>query len=100
MAKVVWTEPALEALAEIAEFISADKPGAARRLVQKVIALTDELEAFPELGGRPAELFGSELKDRSVRRGQSTASILTMRTSRAAWSTHQVTKRSPESLTS
>ena len=36
MARIIWTEPALQDLDEIADYISLDKPNAARRLVQRV----------------------------------------------------------------
>ncbi len=36
MAQIIWTEPALLDLNEIAEYIAIDKPSAAIRLVQKV----------------------------------------------------------------
>ncbi len=36
MAKVVWTEPALQDLDEIAEYIALDKLSAAKKLVEKV----------------------------------------------------------------
>ena len=56
MAQVIWTEPALFGLNEIAEYISLDKPSAAIRLVQKVFSSTDHLEQFPESGRKPPEL--------------------------------------------
>jgi len=36
MAQVIWTEPALQDLNEIGEFIALDKISAANKLVQKV----------------------------------------------------------------
>ena len=36
MAQIVWTEPALNELDEIAEFIALDKFDAAQKLVQSV----------------------------------------------------------------
>lgn len=56
MAQIIWTEPALLDLNEIAEYIALDKPGAAIRLVQKVFSSTDRLEQFPESGRIPPEL--------------------------------------------
>ena len=56
MAQIIWTEPALLDLNEIAEYIALDKLGAAIRLVQKVFSSTDRLEQFPELGCKPPEL--------------------------------------------
>lgn len=56
MAQIIWTEPALLDLNEIAEYIALDKPGAAIHLVQKVFSSTDRLEQFPESGRIPPEL--------------------------------------------
>lgn len=56
MAQIIWTEPALVDLNEIAEYIALDKVGAARRLVNKVFESVGELEQFPKLGRNPPEL--------------------------------------------
>ena len=56
MAQIIWTEPALSDLDEIAEYIALDKPNAATRLVEKVFSSTNRLEQFPESGRKPLEL--------------------------------------------
>ncbi len=56
MAQVVWTEPALHDLNEIAEYIALDKVSAANNLVQKVFSSTERLEQFPKSGRKPPEL--------------------------------------------
>lgn len=56
MAQVIWTEPALTDLDEIAEYIALDKVEAARHLVKKVFDNTGQLELFPEMGRKPPEL--------------------------------------------
>jgi toxin ParE1/3/4 len=56
MAQIIWTEPALFDLNEIAEYIALDKPGAARRLVNQVFKSVGQLEQFPELGRKPSKL--------------------------------------------
>jgi len=56
MAQVIWTEPALQDLNEIAEFIALDKISAANKLVQKVFTTTERLEKFPKSGRKPPEL--------------------------------------------
>ncbi len=56
MAQVVWTEPALSDLDEIAEYIALDKVDAAKRLVQTVFDSVERLEMFPESGRVPAGL--------------------------------------------
>ena len=59
MARLIWTEPALNDLDRIADYISLDKPEAARRLVQRVFSSGDRLIEFPELGSRPKDLQGT-----------------------------------------
>jgi len=56
MAQVIWTEPALSDLNEIAEYIALDKISAAIKLVQKVFSCTERLEQFPKSGRKPPEL--------------------------------------------
>ncbi len=56
MARLIWTEPALLDLDEIAEYIALDDPMAASRYVQKVFDRVELLEAYPKSGKRPAEL--------------------------------------------
>lgn len=63
MAQVIWTEPALLDLNEIAEYIALDKPSAASHLVQKIFSKTERLEAFPESGRKPPELKKSRYKE-------------------------------------
>lgn len=50
MAQIIWTEPALQDLNEIAEYIALDKINAAKELVQKVFSNTDRLEEHPKSG--------------------------------------------------
>jgi toxin ParE1/3/4 len=56
MAQLVWTEPALNDLDEIAEYIALDNPSAAANYVQKVFDRVDRLATYPNSGKRPAEL--------------------------------------------
>jgi addiction module RelE/StbE family toxin len=56
MARLIWTEPALLDLDEIAEYISLDNPLAASKFVQRVFDHVERLELFPESGKNPAEL--------------------------------------------
>ena len=56
MAQVIWTEPALSDLNEVAEYIALDNFGAAARLVQEVFSAVERLEAHPKSGRRPPEL--------------------------------------------
>lgn len=59
MAEVVWTEPALQELDAIAEYIALDNPAAASNLVEHVFAKTDRLADFPQSGRVPPELPNS-----------------------------------------
>ena len=59
MAQVIWTEPALQDLNEIAEYIALDKITAAKKFVRKVFSSTDRLEQFPTIGRNPPELDNS-----------------------------------------
>ncbi len=59
MAKIVWTEPALDQLNEIAEYIALDKPDSARELVARVFKKVERLERFPNSGKEPPELTDS-----------------------------------------
>ena len=56
MARLIWTEPALLDLAEIAEYIALDDFSASQRLVKKVFERVDLLESFPQSGRHPPEL--------------------------------------------
>ena len=63
MAKIIWTEPALIDLNEIAEYIALDKPTVANNLVQKIFTKTERLEGFPGSGRNPPELKKSRYKE-------------------------------------
>ena len=56
MARLIWTEPALLDLDEIAEYIALDDPAAASSTVQKVFDQVDRLATYPNSGKRPVEL--------------------------------------------
>ncbi|MBN2382808.1 type II toxin-antitoxin system RelE/ParE family toxin [bacterium] len=66
MARLIWTEPALQDLEEIAEYISLDDVGAAKRLVQKVFNVVEKLEKYPESGRRPPELKRTQYREKIV----------------------------------
>ncbi|MDG5499361.1 type II toxin-antitoxin system RelE/ParE family toxin [Marinobacter sp. BGYM27] len=63
MAEVIWTEPALQALDAIAEYIDLDNPAAASNLVQEVFNKTERLEDFPQSGRIPPELPNSVYRE-------------------------------------
>jgi len=56
MAEVIWTEPALNALDEIADNIALNNYDAACSLVGKVFEKVELLEDNPNLGNIPREL--------------------------------------------
>jgi len=63
MAEIVWTEPALEDLNEIAEYIALDKLNAAQLLVQNVFRRIDLLSQSPNSGRKVPELSPSKYKE-------------------------------------
>ncbi|NRB69953.1 MAG: type II toxin-antitoxin system RelE/ParE family toxin [Vibrio sp.] len=56
MAEIIWTEPALSDLNDIAEYIALENIAAAKELVQAIFSKVERLEAFPESGRIPPEL--------------------------------------------
>lgn len=62
MAQAIWTEPALNDLDAIADYIAIENPVAAAELVQRVFEHVEQLEAHPESGSRPPELKRSRYR--------------------------------------
>jgi toxin ParE1/3/4 len=58
MATLIWTDPALNDLDVIADYIALDKPDAAKQLVQRVFQHVEQLIKQPESGSKPRELRG------------------------------------------
>ena len=56
MAEIIWTEPALSDLNDIAEYIALENVVAAKQLVQTIFSKVERLEAFPESGRISPEL--------------------------------------------
>ena len=63
MARLIWAEPALSDLDEIAEYIALDSPKAASRFVQEVFATVERLIQFPSSGRRPPELLQTPYRE-------------------------------------
>ncbi len=63
MARIIWTEPALSDLNEIAEYIALDNIAAAKGLVKKVFVKVERLKLFPESGRVPPELKRSRYRE-------------------------------------
>lgn len=62
MVQVIWTEPALNDLDAIADYIAIENPVAAAELVQRVFEHIEQLEDHPESGSRPPELNRSRYR--------------------------------------
>lgn len=58
MAQVIWTEPALNDLDAIADYIALENPEAAKQLVQRVFEHAEQLADHPRSGSKPQELKG------------------------------------------
>ncbi|MEZ9949106.1 type II toxin-antitoxin system RelE/ParE family toxin [Vibrio breoganii] len=56
MAEIIWTEPALSDLNDIAEYIALENLLAAKQLVQTIFSKVERLQTFPESGRIPPEL--------------------------------------------
>jgi len=56
MAEIIWTEPTLNTLDEIADYIALSNLPAAQKLVTTVFENVDRLEDHPRSGRRVAEL--------------------------------------------
>jgi len=56
MAEIIWTEPALNDLNEIADYVALSNLLAAKSLVKKVFDKITRLEDHPESGKTPTEL--------------------------------------------
>jgi toxin ParE1/3/4 len=56
MARLIWTEPALNDLDAIADYLALDKPDAARRYVQRIFQAVERLALFPKSGSVPPEI--------------------------------------------
>jgi toxin ParE1/3/4 len=59
MAQIIWTEPALQELDEIADYISLDNPNAARKLIRSVFKRVAQLREHPKSGKPVEDLEGS-----------------------------------------
>lgn len=58
MAEIIWTDPALNDLDAIADYIALDNPEAPRQWVQKVFRHVEQLAHHPKSGSKPPELKG------------------------------------------
>ena len=63
MARIVWTEPAISDLNDIAEYIALDKIGAAKKLVQRIYSRVELLSESTNSGRKPPELGDSRYRE-------------------------------------
>lgn len=63
MARIIWTEPALQELDEIADYISLDNPTAAKKLVRRTFQRIEKLKDHPKSGKTVQELGLSVYKE-------------------------------------
>ena len=63
MAEIIWTEPSLNDLDDIADYIALDKPNAASRFVGKVFDSIDRLADHPLSGKQVEELPDSPYRE-------------------------------------
>lgn len=61
--RLIWTEPALLDLDEVAEYIALNNPPAASRYVRKVFDRVEQLEGHPLSGKKPPELSGTPYRE-------------------------------------
>ncbi|MGV6989459.1 type II toxin-antitoxin system RelE/ParE family toxin [Testudinibacter sp. P80/BLE/0925] len=63
MAEIIWTNPALTDLNDIAEYIALENMPAAQQLVQNVMQKVERLALFPDSGRVPPELIGLNYRE-------------------------------------
>lgn len=63
MAEIVWTEPALNELSEIADYIELSNPFAAKSLVESVFRKIERLEEHPFSGRKVPEIESSDYRE-------------------------------------
>lgn len=61
--KIEWTEPAAADLQGIFDYIAADAPIYARRMVETILEGVDLLEKFPERGRKVPEAARPDIRE-------------------------------------
>ncbi len=67
MAEIVWSEPALNELNEIAEYIAVSNEFAAKKLVKTIFNKIERLEEHPESGKVPSEIAALNYRELVVK---------------------------------
>ena len=62
MARLIWTEPGLDDLDAIGDYIAIEDPVAAARLVPRVFRHVEQFEAHLNSSSQPPELSGSRYR--------------------------------------
>ena len=60
---VIWSAPAKADLRAIHDFIAADSPHYARKVVREIIARSNRLDGLPRLGRRVPELDSDRIRE-------------------------------------
>ncbi|MCF7802461.1 MAG: type II toxin-antitoxin system RelE/ParE family toxin [Candidatus Marinimicrobia bacterium] len=63
MARVVWTEPTIQDLDALADYISLDNPTAAQKFVRKIFSRVEKLEQRSQSGKSVPELAPSPYRE-------------------------------------
>lgn len=63
MARIIWTQPALDELDGIADYISLDDPGAAKKLVRSAFERIEQLAKHPKSGKLVEEFENSVYRE-------------------------------------
>ena len=63
MAKIIWSELALDDLKNIHDYISKDSMIYANRVIEKIIQRIDQLEHFPKSGRVVPELNNNSIRE-------------------------------------
>lgn len=63
MAEIIWTEPALVNLDDIADYIALHNVKAAKELVQQIFSKVERLAEFPESGKIPIEISSLNVRE-------------------------------------
>jgi toxin ParE1/3/4 len=66
--RLIWSPDAIRDLQEIADFIALDKPDAARRWAQTLVALAENTAELPFAGRRVPEFDRDDMREK-IKRG-------------------------------
>lgn len=61
--KIIWSPLAVERAAEIAKYISRDKPASAKKWITAIFLRVEQLRASPEIGRMVPEIGNSQFRE-------------------------------------